>query len=198
MNLFKSRFYPVCALVALSAVLQSSPASAACRAFPEVEFWEGMSHASVRDYVETKFDGDWSTYIERLERIKKGLENIQKRGKGAIIKRKGRRITLRGGKLGNYIRLSDKRIDVVRCLADNAEMDSLQNFATAAGGDAQDNSYNFPAPVEKSEGYRTYVTLPQTLVVELRKQAKRRSLIENHKVSVNDIIVWSLQQRYAK
>ena len=192
------KFLTVLSLGTVFALFQTGLASAECQAFPKIEFWGDMSHTSVRDYVETRFDGDWDTYIEKLERIKKGLENIQKRGKGAVIKRKGQRITLRGGKLGDYIQLSGKRIDVVRCLADNAEIDDLQNFATAAGGDTRDISYNLPAPVDKTEVYRTYVTLPLALVAELRKQAKRRSFIENRKVSVNDIITRSLRQRYAK
>ena len=192
------KFLTVLSLGTVFALFQPGLASAECQAFPKIEFWGDMSHTSVRDYVETRFDGDWDTYIEKLERIKKGLEGIQKRGKGAVIKRKGRRVTLRGGKLGNYIQLSGKRIDVVRCLADNAEIDDLQNFATAAGGDTQDISYNLPAPADKTEVYRTYVTLPLALVAELREQAKRRSFIENRKVSVNDIITRSLRQRYAK
>jgi len=106
---------------------------------------------------------------------------------------KGRRVTLRGIKLGNYIQLSDKRMDIVRCLAEQAEMADLQNFETAAGGNAQENSFKFGSPVEKNEGYRTYVTIPRTLAVELRKQAARRSLIENRDVSVNDIIVRALR-----
>ena len=108
------------------------------------------------------------------------------------------RVTLRGIKLGNYIQLSDKRMDIVRCLAEQAEMADLQNFETAAGGNAQENSSKFSSPVEKNEGYRTYVTIPRTLAVELRKQAARRSLIENRDVSVNDIIVRALRMKYAK
>ncbi len=197
-NLIKIRFFTIFALGVAFALFQTSPASAECQAFPKLEFWGDMSHASVQDYVETKFEGDWDLYLEKLERIKKGLERIQKRGKGAVIKLKGRRVTLRGGKLGNYIQLSGERMDVVRCLADETEMADLQNFATAAGGNAQDISSDFPDPVKKSEGYRTYVTLPQALVVKLRKQAARRSLIENRKVSVNDIITRSLRQQFAR
>ena len=77
-------------------------------------------------------------------------------------------------------------------------MADLQNFETAAGGNAQENSFKLGSPVEKNEGYRTYVTIPRTLAVELRKQAARRSLIENRDVSVNDIIVRALRMKYAK
>ena len=85
----------------------------------------------------------------------------------------------------------------MRCLADKAEMDNLQIIAAASDDTRNKYSY-FPKPVGKDEGYRTYVTLPQELVTELRKQAQRRSIIEARKVSVNEIITRSLRKRYAK
>jgi hypothetical protein len=194
----KNKILLVFALGAFFTVFQAGPASAECQAFPKLAFWGDMSHDSVKNYVETKYDGDWASYIGKLEKIKKGLTNIQQRGKGAVIKLQDRKVTLRGGKLGDYIQKSIVRIDTVRCLADEAEMDNLQNFATAAGGnDAKDDYSAFPAPVSRRDELRTYVTLPMSLVVELRKQATRRSLIENRKVSVNDVITRSLRKRYS-
>jgi len=197
-KLIKTRFIPVFALGVVFALFQTRPASAECLAFPKLEFWGAMSYVSVQDFVETKYEGDWDIYIEKLERILKGLKRIQRRGKGAVVKLKGRRVTLRGGKLGNYIKLSGERMEIVRCLADEAEMADLQNFATAAGGNAKDDTSAFTSPIEKRDGYPTYVTIPRTLAVKLRKQAARRSLTENHEVSVNDIIVRSLRQKYAR
>jgi len=201
-NKIKNKFFVVFALGAIFTVFQTGPASAECQAFPKLAFWNGLSHDSVKNHVETKYDGDWATYIGRLERVKKGLEDIHRRGKGAVVKLDSRKVTLRDGKLVNYIQLSGDRIDTVRCLSEAAEIDDLQNFATAAGGnEAKDdykNNYSaFPKPVAKREGFRTYVTLPLSLVAELRKQATRRSLIENRKVSVNDIITRSLRKRYS-
>jgi len=197
-NIKITKHFSILSLGVVFALLLASPASAECRAFPKLEFWGNMSHTSVQNYVETKFEGDWEDYLEKLENIKIGLEGILIRGKGAVVKMKGRRVTLRGIKLGNYTPLSDKRMDIVRCFAEQAEMADLQNFETAAGGNAQENSSKFGSPVEKNEGYRTYVTIPRTLAVELRKQAARRSLIENRDVSVNDIIVRALRMKYAK
>lgn len=187
-----------CAALAFATAAFLAPhqarAQAACPAFPKLQFWGDLSHGSVRAYVEDRFDGDWNDYIGRLERIKNGLQGIHGRGKGAVIKFKGRRVTLKGAKLGDYLQLSGVRLGVVRCLAEEAEINDLQNFATAAGGN--DTPSDFPKPAVKREGYRTYVTLPLSLVAKLRKQATRRSLIEGQKVSVNDIIVRSLKSRY--
>ena len=157
-----------------------------------------MSHASVQNYVETKFEGDWEDYLEKLENIKIGLEGILIRGKGAVVKMKGRRVTLRGVKLAYYIQKSNERIAVARCLADGSDIAGLQNFATAAGGnDTRAGSSYFPDPDKKSEEYRTLVTLPLSLVAEMRKRAIQRSFIENRKVSVNDIIARSLRRQFA-
>ena len=94
------------------------------------------------------------------------------------------------------MQLSSVRLGVVRCLAEEAEADSLKDFTTAAGGN--DTHSDSPKPAAKRQDYRIIVTLPQSLVAKLRKQATRRSLIENQKVSVNDIIVRSLKSRYLR
>ncbi len=171
-------------------------AQAECPAFPKLQFWGDLTHGSMRTYVDDRFGGDWDAYIGKLERISAGLQGIHRRGKGAVIKLKGRKVTLKGAKLDDYLQLSGTRLNVVRCLAEEAGINDLQNFATAAGGN--DAASNFSKPVAKRQGYRTYVTLPQNLVAKLRKQAERRSLLENRKVSVNDIIVRSLKSRYLR
>lgn len=169
----------------------SAPSQAAdCAPFPKLDLWGDLSHDSVQRYVEDKFDGDWDAYVERLKYIKKGLQNIHSRGKGALIKMKGKKVVVRGKKLENYLHLSNTRIGIVRCLAD-AELNSFQNFATAAGGDATGDVHSLD-----KDDYRTYLTLPNDLMAKLRKQAVRRSLIENQKVSVNDIITRTLRSEF--
>jgi len=133
-NKIKINFFTVFALGAFFAVFQSNPALAECRAFPKLDFWGNMSHASVQNYVDNRLYGDWGGYIEKLKNIRNGLEKIHRRNRGAVLKLKGRRVTLRGVKLAYYIQKSNERIAVVRCLADVSDIAGLQNFATAAGG----------------------------------------------------------------
>jgi len=167
-----------------------------CAPFPKFELWGDLTHGSVRTYVKDRFAGDWSAYIDRLERIITGLQRIHERGKAAVIKLKGRRVTLKGAKLGNYLQLSNARLSVVRCLAKTAEIKDPQKATTPAGEtDAKDAS-DLPKPGAKREGYRTYVTLPKSVIAKLRKEAARLSLIEGRKVSVNDLIVRSLIDSY--
>ena len=192
----KTNFFAVVLFSALGVLAFPHQAKAECAPFPKFEFWGDLTHGSVQTYVEDRFDGDWDAYIDKLQRIITGLQGIHGRGKAAVIKLKNRRVTLKGTKLGDYLQLSGARLSVVRCLVETAEIKDLQNFATSAGEtDAKDTS-NFPKPVAKREGYRTYVTLPLSVVAKLRKQAVRQSLIEGRKVSVNDLIVRSLINSY--
>ncbi|MBC8337681.1 MAG: hypothetical protein H8E39_03225 [Alphaproteobacteria bacterium] len=200
---FTARTFSTFAVSAAFVLFFSGYASAECPSFPKFSFWGNLSHVSVKNYVETRMDGDWPGYIEKLEKIKTGLESIHLRGKAAVLKLKGNRVTLQGENLSDYIQMSEKRLNVARCLAEEVEMAELQNFATAAGGNntpdsSQELSSNFLLPAEREQKvYRTYVTLPGRLVSKLNKRATRLSYIENRTVSVNDVITRSLQRRFA-
>ena len=170
----------------------TASSAAECAAFPKLSFWGDLSHDNVRRQVENKFDGDWEAYVDKLTYIKLGLQKIHDRGKGAVIKLKGREITLKGKKLRNYLLLSGTRIKIARCLADEMEIADLQNFATAAGG-------NDPVETaQDSEDARTFVILPARLMVKLRKLAVRRSMVENQMVSVSDIITRKLRDEFKR
>ncbi len=195
----KAKLFAILLLPAIAVLSIPNGASAAeCPAFPKLSFWGVLSHGSVQQYVEQKFDGDWDAYIEKLEYIKKGLRGIHDRGKGALIKMKGRKVVLKGEKLGNYLQLSETRIGIVRCLADEMEASGLQDFATAAGGNGPVEVEKYTPPARIQDSYRTFLTLPSDLVAKLRKRAVRRSLIENQKVSVNDIITRTLESEFGR
>lgn len=195
----KAKLFAILLLPAIAFLsIPNGAAAAECPAFPKLSFWGDLSHDSVQQYVEQKFAGDWGAYLERLEYIKKGLRGIHDRGKGALIKMKGRKVVLKGEKLGNYILLSETRIGIVRCLADQMEASGLQDFATAAGGNGPVEVVKYTEPARNQDAYRMYVTLPLDLVVKLRQRAVRRSLIENQKVSVNDIITRALESEFGR
>ncbi len=98
------------------------PASAAvsqkkCDAFPQVAWWTFKSHDRVADYVNRKYKGNWTSYIKKWNGRLKSLQNIYSRGSSAVTKTGN---TLKGQSLAAYIKKMQVRIDVTRCLANNA------------------------------------------------------------------------------
>ncbi|MDA0305260.1 MAG: hypothetical protein O3B76_03105 [Proteobacteria bacterium] len=98
------------------------PASAAvsqkkCDAFPQVAWWTFKSHDRVANYVNRKHKGDWVPYIKKWNGRLKGLQDIYSRGSSAVTKTGN---TLKGPSLAAYIKKMQARIDVTRCLANNA------------------------------------------------------------------------------
>ncbi|MDA1091153.1 MAG: hypothetical protein O3A85_12680 [Proteobacteria bacterium] len=174
----------------------NNASAAECPAFPKLSFWGDLSHDSVQSYVDSKFDGDWGAYIERMGDISRGLKEIHDRGKSALVTLKDRKVVLEGGKLGNYILLSKTRLKIIRCLAEANDTAAIQNFATAAGGNDANTTPVSLNQINAANEYRTYLRLPGSLVAKLRKQAVRRSLVENQQVSVNDIITRTLKSEF--
>ena len=192
-------------VVAVAVAVMGNPlpamAETACPSFPKVSFWGKLTHDSTRQHVKDKLKGDWGAYLERLQRQQTTLRKIHQRGSGAVIKRKGKKIRLAGDQLEKYLKFAQRRISVVQCLAEMEEATGLADFATAAGTPSK-------APVMKkaSKSFRsggdakdrTFITLPKSLLVMLRKKAARKSLKTTKKVTVNDVIVEILKRGIRK
>ena len=106
-----------------------------CQPFPKLSVWGNYTHAKVTQMVKTRLDGEWDSYLARLDKRLQTIKAIQAAGKTLAIKSKGKRHTFVGKKLVAYVRAAEQRRDVVQCLSAEAEVDQLQNFATAAGQD---------------------------------------------------------------
>jgi len=76
--------------------------------------------------------------------------------------------------------LSNRRLSVVRCLADAYDLNSLDKFSTASGD---------PAVAVGAGMERTYITIPKNLLDKVRQQAVKESARTARKTSVSDIIV---------
>lgn len=191
------KWFAVSTAVAVAAFSLPAFAQSDCPPFPKITFWGEMTHASVRQHVEDKLAGNWVSYLNQLQRQQTTLTKIHLRDSGAVIKRKGKKIRLAGEQLGKYLKFSQRRISVVQCLAEMEEATGLADFATAAGTPSK-------APVKKkaSKSFRsggeamdrTFITLPKSLLVKLRKKAVRKSLKTTKRVTVNEIIVEILKQ----
>jgi len=193
--------FVVATAVAVAAFSLPAFAQSDCPTFPQITFWGEMTHVSVRQHVEDKWAGDWVGYLNQLQRQQTTLTKIHQRDSGAVIKRKGKKIRLAGDQLEKYLKFAQRRISVVQCLAEMEEATGLADFATAAGTPSK-------APVKKkaSKSFRpggeamdrTFITLPKSLLVKLRKKAVRKSLKTTKKVTVNDIIVEILKRGIRK
>jgi len=116
----------------------ASGAVAQCQQFPTYELWKTLTHERAKSYIERKLKGNWDPYIAHLQKQLKDIDKIIAHGKGARLKHKGEMIVLKGGKLAEYRRVSQARLDVVQCLADEAHAVKFDQFATAAGGNDDD------------------------------------------------------------
>lgn len=129
-----NKVYLAAVLFMAVSILLPAAAAAECDPFPRFKIWGNLTHGKVQSYVDRKLDGDWQPYLSHLEKQLAGVKGIMARGKPARIRSKGKLVNLAGDDLVNYVRLSEARLDVARCLAEEAEIASLNDFSTAAGG----------------------------------------------------------------
>ena len=133
----KFRFLSLMALLSLL-VWPGAVSASDCAPFPRLKIWGEYTHEKVRSLIEQRLGGKWDGYLEKLDKSLEQMQAIHERGKGVALNIGGKRYALEGKTLEAYIKASEQRRDVVACLAQEAEIAKLDNFATAAGGEASD------------------------------------------------------------
>jgi len=136
-ELHKLRFLPLMALLSLL-VWPGAASASDCAPFPQLKIWGEYTHEKVRSLIEQRLGGNWDGYLEKLDKGLEQMQAIHERGKGIALNIGGKRYAREGKTLEAYIKASEQRRDVVACLAQEAEIAKLDNFATAAGGEASD------------------------------------------------------------
>ncbi len=136
---WRARLAPA-ACGALMLAAAAPVAADACDPFPSDPYVGAVSHERVIDYVDRKFAGDWSRYIQlQAERIRR-IDALARAGKALPVRHDGGRVDLVGSDLNHYIAMARKRLRVLRCLSRRPETvieasaENLNDFATAAGG----------------------------------------------------------------
>ena len=114
-------------------IFAGSAGASECQAFPKLKLWGDFTHERVKHMVATRLKGDWESYLGRLDARLRTIKDMRLDGKELVLEYQGKRYGIKGDKLALYIRASEKRRDVVQCLADEASTEKLENFATAAG-----------------------------------------------------------------
>ena len=94
-----------------------------CGPIPSVDWWKYDTHESIANYVERKKSGDWETFVESLRVRLIKLQDIADRNSAVVTKSE---VVLLDEDPLAYISKFAQRLDVVRCLADEAKLASGQ------------------------------------------------------------------------
>ena len=84
-----------------------------CPELPKVVWWK-TTHVKIIKYVDRKYSGNWSTYIQKWENYKKKMKSILDSNGTALVQ--SRDIILHGQKLASHILDIEQRLEVTRCL----------------------------------------------------------------------------------
>jgi len=184
-------FAAVCS-VAVLVMAVPAHAGSDCAPFPRISLWGEYTHESVRKHVEQNLGGDWDAYVDEMQRQLDTLRQIHIRGSAVTVSRDGRTVKLAGEQLAQYIMHADRRLGIVRCLAAADEAPAVASFSTAAGTNLATDIQLKRAGDEML--HRTYITVPEDMLDQLRKMAVRRSVKESRPASVSEIVVEILQR----
>ncbi len=187
----KTKIFSLMAVVVVLLLPFRGFSQSKCPDFPKIDFWEGMTHDKVRQHVNDKLSGDWLGYIEKLKLQQISLARINGRGKAARVSRGGRRITLKGAGLSQYLGFSQDRIAIIECLA-------KEELALKSPKDRALKKPLNPVKPDTEASERTYLYLSQDLLKKLRQEAARRSRVEKRKVSVNEVIIDTVKRGLKK
>jgi hypothetical protein len=100
------------------AIAAGDARAAACGDFPKVSWWGNMTHAGVASYVDKWHKGNWTPYVQKWEAQLEKLRDIHGRGSAVVVS--SDKIRLEGDGLKLYIDQVQERVDVTKCLAEQA------------------------------------------------------------------------------
>ncbi len=98
----------------------SHSAKAQCASIPQSKWSKALSHESVIRYVEQKYQGHWTPYIEKLEKQYHDIKAISDKGSSILVTKK--RIKVQGQELEIYTGRIKQRLDVFKCLAEEERL----------------------------------------------------------------------------
>jgi hypothetical protein len=131
MKIFRNGSRNAAGILAIgTAIVVSGGARAECEAFPKVEWWENLSHDTVREFVDEEFDGSWAPYLEKWDVRRIKLKRLADNDMSLTIDKTG--TVLKGASLKAHIKNVEKRLQVARCLAateDSSGFDTTEGTA---------------------------------------------------------------------
>lgn len=121
-------------LTATTVHANETPSASECGQLPDVAWWS-KSHEKVQKFVRNRHRGNWDSYVEKWTKYQTRMQKIYARDGSALIK--SRDLKLEGETLAAHIKHITVRLDVIKCLAEEAELADIQRLAnldTASGG----------------------------------------------------------------
>lgn len=91
----------------------------ACGSVPQVDWWRYKDHEDIAEYVLRRHNGDWQPFIDNLVTRLAKMYDIAERGSAAVTPGGDR---MEGEILERYIEQSVQRLQVTRCLAEEARL----------------------------------------------------------------------------
>ena len=117
------------------AVLVGGPARADCGTLPNVQWWNDLTLAAMRQVVDRRYDGDWGSYIAKWGRQKDLLVDWGSSGTAAAMPFTDEKPD--GKPLTDYIDQVDGRLNLAYCLAAEDGFEGLSGLAVASGGNEE-------------------------------------------------------------
>jgi len=115
----------------------ASQAHAMCAPFPKSDYLGNFTHTQVATYVDKAHGGDWTPYLVALNNNLTQLEQLQRAGKGAVLKIGGKSRMASPNDISKFVYVSKQWLSVAECLAEEQTMAALGDFTTAAGGSSE-------------------------------------------------------------
>lgn len=112
---YSCRIVLACLPLLLLAARPGHAQNTECPPFPEVPWWKGLTHESVSQYVQSNFDGDWTSYLTKWEKQLELIQGVYDRG--SVVQISKDKIRLQGNQLLAYRDNIRQRVNVIRCLA---------------------------------------------------------------------------------
>lgn len=135
MAVFRTIFVVFAVLFAAS----QAQAQTACAPFPKSVYLGDFTHEQVKSYIHKAHGGDWAPYLVALNKNLSQLEQLQRAGKGAVLRVQGQAREASATDIAKYVYMSRQWISVAECLAEQQAMAALNDFSTAAGSGAGTN-----------------------------------------------------------
>lgn len=190
-----------CLVAGLLLLAAAGTARAACPQPPQVPGWSAKTHDAIVEQAAERYGGNWDRYVAAWAGYRDKVNTILAKGKSVKVGRDG--TLLKGRHLADYAGKVEKKLSVIRCLAERTSApattaEEFNAFETASGfavGTSSRTMRDYP-PVDvritsscvgsdaRFLVTNTGGTWPSTSVFSVHRQSDR-ALLYKSKIRIN-------------